>query len=113
MFWESGNLHLLLQKVKEATNLESVNFVRTGVASTMARRPTYYSPDYLEQALRLIVEIGRPPEFVSRKLNIPQEILDALVDRYQNNLDQSVNKQELTVAQEFVAKTDLVNIERR
>jgi len=47
----------------------------------MARTARYHSPEYLDEAVKLIVDIGHPLEFVASKLEIPADLLDLLVQR--------------------------------
>lgn len=43
--------------------------------------PRYHSPEYLEQAVKLVVEIGHPVDFVAEKLGVPEELLAALIEK--------------------------------
>ena len=72
----------------------------------------YHSPEYLDQAIKLVVEIGHPVEFVSSRLKISSEILTAAVSQYETKLAQSASDRRNNVTQGFSVKAGLSNIAR-
>jgi len=87
----------------------------------MARTARFHSPEYLDQALRLIVDIGHPIEFVANKLNISADLLDRLLERKVSQFESSLRtptdiasiKRTPEPATEFVADSDLLAIARK
>lgn len=84
----------------------------------MARTARSHSPEYLDQALRLIVDIGHTVEFVAGKLDISVDLLDLLLER---KLAKAATSSQVSVdtepksgkPSEFVAASDLLAIARK
>ena len=47
-----------------------------------------YSPEFRTEAIKLVVEVGHPIEFVSQRLAIPLEQLTAWVEEHLEELDE-------------------------
>jgi hypothetical protein len=75
--------------------------------------PKYHSPEYLDQAIRLIVEVGHPVDFVSSRLNISSEVLTAAVSQYESRRAQPASNRDNEMTQGFSVKAGLFNIARR
>lgn len=75
--------------------------------------PKYHSPEYLDQAIKLVVEIGHSVEFVSSRLNICSEMLTAAVSQHETKSALSASNQGNNVTQGFSVKAGLSNIARK
>ena len=52
-----------------------------------------YSPEFRTEAIKLVVEVGHPIEFVSEKLAIPLELLTTWVEEHLEELDEFYKKE--------------------
>lgn len=84
----------------------------------MGRTARHHSPEFLEQATRLVVEFGHPVDYVASKMKISEELLAGMVQQATGKVAQpasesSQRNESRFSRREFVASSELRAMTRR